>query len=216
MRCLVFLCALSCIAPVFAAEGEAETSREIELRVRATDATRLHALLSLTRHDLRQFREGALGIAVHHAVSARWAWRIGARGLSSSEDAGEARGELRGIGDVYWMRSFGPEGRWTLANRSRLDLRSFSDAAFSWRLRDRLTLERAFATGLVPYASYELFHDARHDRISRGRAAVGLTVPLGQQASIDLYAQHSRSWFPAVEDTATVGASLVVTLAPGR
>ena len=215
MRGIAFLCAALCVAPACAADGEAETSREIELRVRATDATRLHALLSLTRHDISQFREGALGLAVHHAVSPRWAWRIGVRGLASSEDAGE-RGELRGIADAYWMRSFGRESRWTLANRNRLDLRSFSDAAFSWRLRDRLTLEHTLASGLVPYASYELFHDSRHDRISRGRAAVGVTLPLGRHASVDLYCQHSRIWYPDPVDTATLGVSIVATLAPGR
>jgi hypothetical protein len=53
-----------------------------------------------------------------------------------------------------------------LIDRNRLDLR-WVDGNFSWRCRNRLTLERHFKMGgnraLTPYASGELFYDSRFD-----------------------------------------------------
>jgi hypothetical protein len=215
----VFLLIVATLAStdVRATDPENETSREVEVRVRADARTRLHVLASRARRDPDHFREGSLGLAVHHAVSPQWAWRIGARALSTSEDSGN-RDERRAVADVYWTRQFGGE-RWTLSNRNRLDLRWFSEHPFSWRLRDRVMIERALPIRdrpFVAYASGELFHDSRNAGISRMRAVAGVTVPLATRVSCDLYYQYTRDRVPRVADTGTVGLALVVSLTPGE
>jgi hypothetical protein len=77
-----------------------------------------------------------------------------------------------------------------LIDRNRLDLR-WVNGNFSWRYRNRLTLERHFKIGekraLTPYASGELFYDSRFDAWNRSRLRAGLQTTLSRTIMVDGY-----------------------------
>lgn len=203
---------LACFPPcALAGDSESETAKEVELRYRFTTDTRLHALTSLTRDHL-SFREGVFGLAIDRRLDPRWSYRIGARYVGRSDDASSSV-ERRGVFDLQFKETF--SDKWTLSNRGRVDLRWIEGRPFSYRLRDRVTLERASTFAghqFAPYASWELYYDSSYDRVTRNRAIVGLTVPLGRVVTLDVYHARIDHDYPDTNITETVGISLVFLL----
>jgi hypothetical protein len=67
-----------------------------------------------------------------------------------------------------------------VSDRSRMDLRSI-EGTFSWRYRNRLTVEREFSAGrfrFTPYARGEIYYDSRHDKVSRTALIAGSSFPI--------------------------------------
>jgi hypothetical protein len=67
-----------------------------------------------------------------------------------------------------------------LSNRNRMDFRVF-DGAYSWRYRNRLSVDRELSVGSVrvnPYARFELFYDSRFAAFSRTETMVGASFPI--------------------------------------
>ena len=113
-----------------------------------------------------------------------------------------------------------------LSDRNREDFR-FLNGDFSFRYRNRVTVEREFhllkKRIITPYASGELFYDTRYDVWNRNRYAVGVQMSLRRssilkmllpkrQIILDLYLMRqndSRSDSPHVN---ALGAALVFYL----
>jgi hypothetical protein len=113
-------------------------------------------------------------------------------------------------------------GEVLLSDRNREDFR-FVDGDFSFRYRNRVTLEREFhlfkGRTITPYASGEIFYDTRFQIWNRNRLAVGIQQSLRRgplrklllpkrQVMLDLYYMRqndSRSDTPHVN---AVGAAL--------
>ena len=67
-----------------------------------------------------------------------------------------------------------------LSNRNRMDFRVI-DGAYSWRYRNRLSVERELSLGLVrvnPYSRFEIYYDSRFAAFSRTELMLGASFPI--------------------------------------
>jgi hypothetical protein len=82
-----------------------------------------------------------------------------------------------------------------LADRNRVDFRVISGRPFSWRYRNRVTLERNFyLRGYVftPYVRGELFYDSRYDKIAKNSFVIGSIFPVTKRTEFQLYYEDQR------------------------
>ena len=82
-----------------------------------------------------------------------------------------------------------------LSDRNRFDWRFVSDAPFSWRYRNRVTLERNFSIRkyeFSPYVRGELFYDSRTGKISKNVYSVGSVFPMTKRTEFDMYYEDQR------------------------
>jgi Protein of unknown function (DUF2490) len=87
-----------------------------------------------------------------------------------------------------------------LSDRNRVDFRFVSDKPYSWRYRNRLSLERNFSIRkykFTPYVRGEFFYDSRFDKIAKNAFTVGSVFPLSERTEFEAYFQDQR-------DSATV------------
>ncbi len=118
------------------------------------------------------------------------------------------------------LRKMLPE-KFLLSDRNRQDFR-WLNGAFSFRYRNRVTIEREFhfkKRSITPYVSGELFYDTRYDIWNRNRYAIGIQASLRRgplrkmlvpkhQVILDIYLMRqndSRSDTPHVN---ALGAAL--------
>jgi hypothetical protein len=101
-----------------------------------------------------------------------------------------------------------------LSDRNRLDFRFVSEKPFSWRYRNRLSLERNFSIRnymFTPYIRGELFYDSRVDKIAKNSFIIGSVFPLTKRTEFQFYYEDQR-------DSSTTpvfhvrGAGLVLSL----
>ncbi len=81
-----------------------------------------------------------------------------------------------------------------VSDRSRMDLRSI-EGTFSWRYRNRLTVEKEFTIGRVkanPYARAELYYDSRHHKVSRTALIGGSAFPITKHIEFESYLEHQN------------------------
>jgi hypothetical protein len=81
-----------------------------------------------------------------------------------------------------------------VSDRNRMDLR-WIDGIFSWRYRNRLTVEREFSVGrfrFVPYARGEIYYDSRYDKISRTALIGGSSFPITRHFELESYFEHQN------------------------
>jgi hypothetical protein len=105
---------------------------------------------------------------------------------------GDGSDEHRGVVEVTsrcpLIRGF------VVSDRSRVDLRTI-DAIFSWRYRNRLTIEREFSASrfrFVPYARGEIYYDSRFDKISRTALIAGSSFPITRHLEFEGYLEHQN------------------------
>ena len=101
-----------------------------------------------------------------------------------------------------------------LSDRSRFDFRFISGQSFSWRYRNRITLERNFAIGeytFTPYVRGELYYDSRYDKIAKNAFTVGSIFPVTKRTEFEVYYEDQRDSGKA-PNTHTRGAGLVLSL----
>lgn len=82
-----------------------------------------------------------------------------------------------------------------LSDRNRFDWRFVSDKPFSWRYRNRLTLERNFSIRkyeFSPYVRAELFYDSRTDKIAKNVYTFGSAFPMTKRSEFDMYYEDQR------------------------
>ncbi len=164
---------------------------EVSTFVKMTDRTRLYFLATTVKED-GETTSGEFGPNLDiyfRTIRARKHWagfrldesknrnvlvRIGYRYLHNTGDDPE---ENRGIVEVTPRH---PLVRGVLvSNRVRTDLR-FIDGEYSWRFRNRLSLEREVSIGrlrLNPYARAEAFYDSRVHEWSRTEFVAGASFP---------------------------------------
>jgi len=83
-----------------------------------------------------------------------------------------------------------------LADRNRLDFRWIEGKPFSWRYRNRATLQRTFHTGSLrfsPYAQGEVYYDITQGDWSRATYAFGADFPFLKRLSLEPYYQHDHN-----------------------
>jgi hypothetical protein len=79
---------------------------------------------------------------------------------------------------------------WRLVERSRVELR-WVNGEYSWRLRERLHLQRFFATPRRldprPYGTVEAYYYSQYNSIARLAGRAGVEVRLWPASDVDLY-----------------------------
>ena len=131
-------------------------------------------------------REATVGLYQDYLSLPKGYLRAGYRFTFSTRDASYR--ESRIVGEGVFTTYSSDVAR--LVNRSRVELR-WVNGAYSYRIRDRLHLQRLAAKGsrlgLAPYGTFEVYYDSREASISRVAGRIGSEARLGGPASIDVY-----------------------------
>jgi hypothetical protein len=82
-----------------------------------------------------------------------------------------------------------------ISDRNRADL-DWKKGAFTWRYRNRLTLERTFSIRsyhLIPYVSAEPFYESQYSKISTTSLYSGCLFPVGKHVEFNPYYEHDNN-----------------------
>jgi len=82
-----------------------------------------------------------------------------------------------------------------LTDRNRIDLRYIQTKPFSWRYRNRISLERNFAIRgytFTPYIRGELYYDSRYNKIAKNTFTIGSVFPMTKHTEAELYYEDQR------------------------
>lgn len=115
-------------------------------------------------------------------------FRIGYRYMPSTNGPLENRIILEGTGRYPLLRST------IVSDRNRADLR-FIDQVFSWRYRNRLTVEHEFAIRsyhFAPYVRAEAYYDSPTSKFSRTAETAGCPFPIRKHFEIEPYFEHQN------------------------
>ena len=124
-----------------------------------------------------QAYEGLIGAHVDYLANDHFFVRTGYRFITSLDEDTPNK-EHRIVIEQHFRKLL--KGEILLSDRNREDYR-FINGDFSFRYRNRVTLEREFIIkdrALTPYASGEIFYDSRFNAWNRNRYAVGVVVPI--------------------------------------
>jgi Protein of unknown function (DUF2490) len=81
----------------------------------------------------------------------------------------------------------------SVKNRGDLD---WSKGSFTWRYRNRVTLERRFAIRSyhpAPYISAEFFYESQYSKWSTTALYAGCLLPIGKHVELDPYYEHENN-----------------------
>lgn len=151
---------------------------EVDVYVPLDEKWRLFFIFTLNRaEETREDLESTLGAHVDYTVNKRLALRAGYRYGFSSSDADPFK-EHRIIAEQTFRQDL-PLAI-LLSDRNREDFR-FVNGKFSFRYRNRITLEREFRVfkrSITPYGAVEVYHDSRFDVWNRNRLTAGTQIQL--------------------------------------
>jgi hypothetical protein len=139
-------------------------------------------------------------------------FRAGYHYIASTDKPDEKRGILELTPRYYLPRDI------LLSDRNRADLRVIN-GVFSWRYRNRVTLERNFkvkALTLTPYARGEVYYDSRYGIWNKNAYSFGVILPVGKHIELEPYFERendSRSSTPHVN---AIGFTFSLYLDPFR
>jgi len=105
---------------------------------------------------------------------------------------GDSPKEHRGV--IEAVARYPLPHRVLVSDRNRLDLRS-KGGEYSWRYRNRLTIETEFSVGRVkinPYARGELYYDSKYDKVSRNALIFGACFPITRHVELEGYLEHQN------------------------
>jgi hypothetical protein len=114
--------------------------------------------------------------------------RFGYRYLPSTDGPPEHRGVMEATARYPLKSGF------LVSDRNRADLR-FIDDAFSWRYRNRLTVERTVSIlsyHFSPYVRGEVYYDSNYEKWSRTSETLGAAFPIRQHTEIEIYYEHQN------------------------
>jgi hypothetical protein len=100
------------------------------------------------------------------------------------------------------------------SDRNRADFRFVEDKPFSWRYRNRITLERNFSIRqyqFTPYLKGELFYDGRYDKIAKNIFTIGSVFPTSKRTEFEIFYEDQRD-SSSPTDYHTRGVGLVFSL----
>jgi uncharacterized protein DUF2490 len=81
-----------------------------------------------------------------------------------------------------------------LSDRSRADL-DWKNGIFTWRYRNKLTLERTFAIRsyhLIPYVAAEPYYESQYNKWSTTALYAGCLLPVGKHVQFNTYYEHEN------------------------
>jgi hypothetical protein len=87
-------------------------------------------------------------------------------------------------------------GRILISDRNRADLDWPTSGNFTWRYRNRLTLERRVTVHSyhpAPYASAEVFYESQYKKWSTTALYAGCLFPIGKHVQFDPYYEHQNN-----------------------
>ena len=116
-------------------------------------------------------------------------FRVGYRDIANANGPSENRGIVQFTGHTPLPWSM------LLGDRNRVDLRWVSGKPFSWRYRNRLTLERSFRIGRVgftPYLRGEIYYLSRDGAWSKNSYSLGAEIPLGRRMQVETYFERDN------------------------
>jgi hypothetical protein len=105
---------------------------------------------------------------------------------------GDSPDEQRGVVEATARYPLG--GGVLVSDRNRMDLR-FIGGDYSWRYRNRLTVEREFSFGRIrvnPYVRAEVYYDSRFNKCSRTALTAGSTFPITGHFELESYYEHQN------------------------
>jgi hypothetical protein len=105
---------------------------------------------------------------------------------------GEGSNEHRGVLEVTTRHPL-PYGV-LVSDRNRMDFRII-EGQYSWRYRNRLTVEREFSFGRFkanPYARGEIYYDSRYAKVSRNALIFGSAFPITKHFELEGYLEHQN------------------------
>lgn len=82
-----------------------------------------------------------------------------------------------------------------LSDRNRADL-DWKGGGFTWRYRNRLTLERTFSIHsyhLIPYVAAEPYYESRYSKWSTTALYAGCLFPVGKHVQLNTYYEHQNN-----------------------
>lgn len=96
---------------------------------------------------------------------------------------------------VAFTSNFPLSAGFFLSDRNRADL-DWKSGIFSWRYRNKLTLERTFAIRsyrFIPYAAAEPFYESRYSKWSTTSLYAGSLFPVGKHVQFNTYYEHDNN-----------------------
>jgi hypothetical protein len=114
--------------------------------------------------------------------------RLGYRYLPSTDEAPEHRGVMEATARYPLKSGF------LVSDRNRADLR-FISGEFSWRYRNRLTVERTVSIvsyHFSPYVRGEVYLDSNYEKWNRTAEILGAAFPIRQHTEIETYYEHQN------------------------
>jgi len=176
---LVLLLCFHCLHTKGSAQEKSkEFWPEVDVYVPVNEKVRLFFLFTITKsEETKQNTEGQFGAHIDYTVSKRLILRAGYRyGFSLTEE--DPYEEHRPILEQS-IRQHLPL-KTLLTDRNREEFR-FVNGKFSFRYRNRVTLEREFRLrrrSITPYGQLEAYHDSRFDVWNRNRLTAGVQIQL--------------------------------------
>lgn len=85
-------------------------------------------------------------------------------------------------------------GRAHLSDRNRIEL-DWKNGVFTWRYRNKLTLERTFTIReyhLIPYVAAEPFYESQYNKWSTTDLYAGCLLPVGKHLQFNVYYEHEN------------------------
>ena len=82
----------------------------------------------------------------------------------------------------------------SLSDRNRADL-DWKSGVFTWRYRNKLTLDRTFAIRsyhFIPYVAAEPFYESQYSKWSTTSLYVGSLFPVGKHVQFNAYFEHDN------------------------
>jgi hypothetical protein len=198
----------------------------IEVYINVKPKVRLYLLGTVSKAvedgELRNAQgfEAQIGAHIDYIPNPHLIFRTGYRYGTSLGDSDDPFKEHRLITEQT-LRKMLP-GELLLSDRNREDFR-FVDGDFSFRYRNRVTIEREIhlfkERTITPYASAEIFYDTRHNAWNRHRFAVGFQQSLRRgplrkmllpksQVILDLYFMRQNDSRSDIQHVNGIGAAL--------
>jgi hypothetical protein len=82
-----------------------------------------------------------------------------------------------------------------MSDRNRADL-DWKNGDFTWRYRNKLSLERTFSTAsfhIIPYLAVEPFYESQYNKWSTTSLYAGCYIPVGKYVQFNSYYEHDNN-----------------------
>lgn len=184
---LLGLVLTSCVAGGARAQ-QATSELWPELDVYWTPAKHQRTMLELSSSSEREAskKQSTIGLYQDYLQLPSGYLRAGYRFTFSNRDASYR--ESRIVTEV--TQRVAGDSTWRLVERSRVEFR-WVNSEYNWRLRERLHLQRFFASPMRfdprPYGTFEAYYYSQYNTIARLAGRVGVEFRVWKASDIDLY-----------------------------